>query len=84
MTTPNQLTACAAATLQGVYRPEVRMYNEEAHPRYGHLKVSYFFKGRTRSRKDALATAGGFLKQAAKMTPTEVREFLLANCTRSK
>lgn len=83
MTTPNQLTACAAATLQGVYRPEVHMYNEEVHPRYGRLKVSYFFKGNTRSRKDALATARVFLKQAEKMTHAEAREFLLTNCIRS-
>jgi len=81
---PNQITACASASRQGVYTPEVHMYNEEAHPRYGHLKVSYFFRGRTRSRKDALATAQGFLKQAAKMTPPEAREFLLANCTKSQ
>ena len=83
MSKPNQLTACATSSLQGVYTPEIHMYNEEPHPRYGYLCVSYFFKGRTRTRKDALATARVFLKQAVKMTPAEAREFLLANCIRS-
>ena len=82
MPTPNQLTSCASSTLQGVYTPEIHMYNEEPHPKYGLLLTRYYFKGKTRSRKDALVTARGFLKQAEKMTPPAAREFLLANCTR--
>ena len=82
MTYPNQITACASSTLQGVYTPEVHMYNEEAHPKYGLLVTRYYFKGKTRTRKDALATAKSFIKQAKGMSPIEARQFFSANCTR--
>jgi len=80
---PNQITACASATRQGIYTPEIHMYHAEAHPRYGLLATSYFFKGRTRSRIGALDIARRIRMQAEKMTPTEAREFLLTNCIRS-
>ena len=76
---PNQITACATATRQGIYTPEVHMYAEVAHPKYGLLPVSYFFKGRTRNRNEALATARAFVKLASNMTPSDAREFLTAH-----
>ena len=83
MPIPNQITACASSNLQGVYRPEVHFYNAEHHPRYGLLPIRYYFKGRTRSRKDALATARHWIKQVKGMAPDEARAFLSANCIRS-
>ena len=82
MPVPNQITACASSTLQGVYTPEIHVYNEEAHPKYGLLLTRYYFKGKTRSRKNALATAKSFIKQAKGMSTSETRRFFSANCAR--
>jgi len=79
MPIPNQITACAASSLQGVYRPEIRVYAAVPHPRYGLLPASYFFRGRTRSRQAALATARDWIKQAKGMTPDDTRAFFAAN-----
>lgn len=64
MPSPNQITACATSSLQGVYVPEVHMYPEAPHPKYGLLPQSFYFKGKTRDRKAALATARQHIKAA--------------------
>lgn len=79
MTTPNQITACATSSLQGVYVPEVRIYAETPHPRYGLLADHYFFKGKTRDRKAALAAARAHIAAMKGMTTAECRAYLDAN-----
>ena len=74
MPIPNQITACASSSLQGIYRPEIHVYAAAPHPRYGLLPTRYFFKGRTRSRKDALATSRLWIAKAKDMTPTTSKE----------
>lgn len=79
MTSPNQITACSSSNLQGVYCPEVHVYGVDPHPHYGLLPVRYFFKGRSRDRAKALATARAWIKQAKGMTPDDARVFFAAN-----
>ena len=74
MPIPNQIIACTSSSLQGIYRPEIRVYPAAPHPRYGMLPARYFFKGRTRSRKDALATSRLWIAKAKDMTPTTSKE----------
>ena len=79
MPIPNQITACASSSLQGIYRPEIHVYAAAPHPRYGLLPARYFFKGRTRSRKGALATSNLWIAKAKDMTPDDARAFFAAN-----
>lgn len=78
MTTPNQLTACATATRQGVYRGYVRMYNEEE-GRYGLLYKDFFFGPRTRDRKVAIKAVREIIKQIKDMAVDEQRLWLETN-----
>jgi len=84
MPTPNQITACASSSLQGIYRPEIHVYAAEPHPRYGLLPVRYYFKGRTRCRKTALATARSWITKAKFMTPDEARAFFAAHAAEKR
>jgi len=76
MTTPNQITACATSSLQGVYVPEVRMYNETPHEKYGLMAIRYMIKGKTRDRKTAIATAREHIKNIKGFSPSAAREYL--------
>lgn len=82
MPTPNQITACATSSLQGVYVPEVRMYKSTPHEKYGLHPDHFFFKGKTRDRKAALATARSHIKQTKGMTPEEARAYFTETCIR--
>jgi len=79
MPTPNQITACATSSRQGAYRPEIHVYEATPHPSYGLLPRRFYFKGRTRSRADALATARSWIAKARGMAPDEARAFFAAN-----
>ena len=72
MTTPNQITACATSSRQGVYQPEIRMYNAEKCDRHNQLfSKSYYIKGKTRDRKTALASAREFIKEMNRLCATD-------------
>lgn len=82
MPQPNQLTACATATRQGVYKGYVRMYdNEEG--RYGLLYEDFYFGPRTRDRKVALKAARDAIKQIKDLTVQEQHTWLVENQTSS-
>jgi len=82
MPVPNQITACASATKQGVYEPEVRVYNAKPHPKYGLLPKHYFFPGKARDRAKALAAAASWVKHVKDMEPDAARAYLERNCKR--
>ena len=58
---PGAITAVSAGTLQGVYRPQVRVYYRNA--RYGILYETLEKRIRCRSRKRAIQLAKDWMKE---------------------
>lgn len=75
MPKPNQLTACATATRQGVYKGYVRMYDNKV-GKYGLLYEDFYFGPRTRDRKVALKAARSVIKILKDMSVDEQHAWL--------
>ncbi|MEH6505038.1 MAG: hypothetical protein V7786_02095 [Sulfitobacter litoralis] len=87
MPTPNQITACATASRQGIYQPEIRMYDTEKCDRHNTLfHKSFYVKGRTRDRKSALATAREFINEMSRVCATDAqkRGYLERQCMKAR
>lgn len=77
-----QLTACATATRQGVYKGYVRMY-DDIEGKYGLLYEDFYFGPRTRDRSVALKAARAVIKLLKNMAVDDQRAWLKENQTSS-
>lgn len=75
MPNPNQLTACATSTKQGVYKGYVRMYNE-IEGKYGLLYEDFYFGPKTRNRSVAIKAAREVIKSLKDLTDSDKRIWL--------
>lgn len=82
MPNPNQLTACATATRQGIYKGYVRMYDSEM-GKYGLLYEEFYFGPRTRDRAKALKAVREVIKSLKGMSVEDQHTWLEENQTRS-